>query len=360
MGRLSFRKVFYHLDHLEQYIRSGDCYPVHMIVGLTNLCNHSCIWCYGYDSISTHYNDNAFASSKMVLDTLRQAAQCGLRSVSLVGTGEPTLHPEYGRIAAGIKDAGVDIGVFTNGSRIDERMADVMIATHTFVRLSCSACNREQHNQLHHGGKQTDDFDRIVGNMERLIAKRGQNKFPTIGVQFLVSHRNWESLADACLFWKERGVDYIALKPVYQNPAIDKHEKNEAPVDQVLALLDRAKQLETPDFSVYTKKTQFNRVLAQSDKTRGYTRCHGQAFTTFLDPDGKFYICGNMHGKMAYCVGSIPEQGSFRGVWEGDRRKEKIKTLDLCNCPTGCRMDPLNLIIEDLLHPNPEDHPNFL
>ena len=359
MDRLSFEKVYYHLDHLHDYIRTGDTYPVHMIVGLTNICNHACIFCYGYDTISARYNENAFAPMDMIVGTIKEAAQLGLRSVSLVGTGEPTLHPKFVEIVRGIKSAGVDVGLFTNGSLIDEDKVQAITDTHTFLRLSCSAADREEHNRIHHAGRPVNDFDRIVENIRSLLNRRGGKPFPTIGVQFVVIHHNWQSLLRACRFWKDVGVDYYAIKPAYKNPKTPEHEENEAPLGKVIELMKEAKELEDDNFTVYAKYEQFSKVLGVKGY-HGYDKCHGQAFVTFLDPDGKLYVCGNMHGKEEYCLGNVRESGSFEAVWNGERRKQLLRDLDVSTCPVGCRMDPLNLIIEDLMNPDPQIHPSFL
>jgi len=360
MNRLSFEKIFYHLGHLCHYIKQGDCYPVHMTVGLTNRCNHACIWCYGHDTISEHYNDNDFAPLNMILDTIQEATQVGLRSVTLVGTGEPTLHPRFVEIVRGIKSTGVDIGLFTNGSLLDKQKIDDIIDTHTFIRLSCSAADRDEHDRIHHAGRAGNDFDRIVNNIKSLLLKRGEKPFPTIGVQFLVSHHNWHSLLPACRLWKDLGVDYYALKPVYKNPNITEHEENEIPLKKAFALMRETEKLEDETFKVYAKYEQFNRLLNAKDHNRSYDKCHGQAFETFFDPDGKFYICGNMHGKEEFSIGNVMERGSFKAVWNGQRRKQVLRNLNVNNCPPECRMDPLNRIVEDLNNPDPEIHPNFL
>ena len=364
MERLSFEKVFYHVDHLNDYINKGDCYPVHMIAGLANRCNHACIWCYAHDTISTRYNDNNFAPAEMIVNTINEAAQLGLRSVTLVGTGEPTLHPEFIEIIKGIKSSGVDIGIFTNGSLINEQMAEVIVNTHTFLRLSCSGYGLEEHNKIHHAGRPVNDFDRIVDNMmcllNKRVNKRGGQLFPTIGVQFSVNHHNYKSLLPACRFWKDVGVDYYALKPVYKNRNVPEHEDNEVPFDEVIELMKEAELLEDNRFKVYAKHEQFKKVLNNKNTHRGYEECHGQAFTTFLDPDGTLYICGNMHGQEKFSIGNVMKSGSFKAVWEGEVRRLLLRNLDVSKCPIGCRMDPLNLIIEDLTKPAQEIHPNFL
>ncbi|MBF0398971.1 MAG: radical SAM protein [Desulfobacterales bacterium] len=360
MNRLSFEKVFYHTDHLYHYLKYGDCYPVHMIIGLTNCCNHSCIWCYGYQTIASHFNNNQFVPAELITKTVHEAVQLGLRSLSLVGTGEPTLHPQFDKIIRELKKIGVDIGLFTNGSLIDNYKTDAIIDTHTFIRLSCSAANIDEHNFIHHAGRKGNDFNKIVHNIENIIQKRKDKRFPTIGVQFSVNQHNWHSILTACKLWKEVGVDYFSLKPVYKHPNVSEHEENYAPYEKVKESMELARALEDKKFKVYAKYEQFDKVINHSPKSRGYDKCHGQSFCTFLDPDGSLFICGNLHGIKEFIVGNVIESGSFKSAWNGDRRKQILNILDVSKCPKGCRMDPLNLIIEDLIKPDPDIHPNFL
>lgn len=364
MERTSFQKVFYHGGRLNDYIQRGDTYPTHMIVGLTNRCNHACIWCYAADSISSHYNDNDFAPVDMVVQTISEAAALGLKAITFVGTGEPTLHPKFDVIARAIHDAGLEIGLFTNGALLREgKKMEAVLDTHTFVRFSVSGADREQHNFIHHAGRPTNDFDLIVKHVEQILANRKSkgSRFPTVGVQFSVNQHDWKSVTRACALWREKGVDYFAIKPVYRNENVAEHEVNDAPYELVVEEMKKCKAMETPSFVVYAKFEQFNRLLATDPNAyRGYKYCHGQAFTTFFDPDGKLYICGNLHGQQKYSIGNVLEQGSFKAVWDGPIRRELLATLDVSKCPIGCRMDPLNLIIEDLFNPDPETHPNFL
>ncbi|MEW6235201.1 MAG: radical SAM protein [Candidatus Omnitrophota bacterium] len=361
MHRLSFDKVYYHWDHLYPYLKTGDCYPIHMIVGLTNLCNHACIWCYAYDAISSHYNENNFASKDMIVNLVEEAARLGLKAITLVGTGEPTMHPHFVEIVKGIKNAGVDLGLFTNGSLLKGDKLQAILDTHTFMRVSVSAATAEEHNHIHHSGRQINDFDKIVENVKTALNKRNSHSFPTVGVQFSVNHHNWKSLLSACSLWKEIGVDYFEIKPVYKNQNVEEHEENLIPLDEVLELMKETQKLEAEGFAVYAKYAQFNKVVgAPAKNNRGYQKCHGQSFSTFFDPDGNLYICGNLHGQERFCIGNILKEGSFEAVWNGKQRKELLENLDVNQCPIGCRLDPLNLIIEDMINPDAKIHPNFV
>jgi GTP 3',8-cyclase len=357
--RLGFEKVYHHIDALHQYAKTGDTWPIHMIVGLTNLCNHNCIFCYAYNSISGKYNENDFVPAEKLISALREASEMGLRSVTLVGTGEPMLHREYVHIIRSMKEMGLDIGTFTNGALLDGDRANAVLDTHTFVRLSCSGSDQDEHNLIHHAGKSRNDFDDIVKKIQALLRRRDAAKKPTIGVQFCANQHNWMSIVKACSFWREIGVDYFSIKPVAKHPLIDEHEENVAPRDPVNELMREAVTMSNDNFAVYAKFEKFGQILTQ-EKDRCYNKCHGQAFSSYLDSDGKVYICGNMHSQEDFCVGNVFEEGSFKAVWGGERRKRQVEQIDVHSCPVGCKLDPLNTIVEKTLEPDPDDHPNFL
>lgn len=85
----------------------------HPSILLTKRCNYDCVFCGRHDPQAT-----AFAS---VEDVLRQAvdlAAKGARTLTLTG-GEPTLHPEFPRLLAELRDAtGLPLRVETNGSAL--------------------------------------------------------------------------------------------------------------------------------------------------------------------------------------------------------------------------------------------------
>ena len=51
MQRLSFEKIFYHKEHLNEVLSgSTEVFPIHVELGLTNFCNHNCEFCYAAGS----------------------------------------------------------------------------------------------------------------------------------------------------------------------------------------------------------------------------------------------------------------------------------------------------------------------
>jgi len=357
MNRLSFQKVFYHIDQLYDFYKNEDTYPVHLTIGLTSFCNHKCLFCYAdYETSNPHKNFTI--DSDRLLRIIQEAYQCGLKSISLVGTGEPLLHSEIVKIIRGIRTTGIDLAIYTNGvmlKRMD--ILDAVLDCCTWIRISINAANADEHEKVH---QVQGDFDLIVENIFRMVKlrnKRGQT-FPTIGCQFVAYEDNFKSIFDAAKLWKKIGVDYFAIKPMYRQ------EKNAyKPMiienySSAEALMRKTTELTDDRYHVYAKFDQFKEVLFQ-DKNRGYDKCYGHAFTSAILADGHFYLCGNLHSEDQYSFGCI-YKNNFMEIWQSEKRKQVVEAINLKNCPVRCRNHPLNLILWDLKHPDPAIHPNFL
>lgn len=355
--RLGFEKVFYHIDQLYDFYKRNDNYPVHMTVGLTTYCNHRCVFCYG-DYETANPKVNIKADTDKFLEFFKEAREEGLKSISLVGTGEPLLHKDAARIIRGIKEIGIDIALYTNGVMVRDEIRDAILDCCTWVRLSCNAKNTEEHDRIH---ATKNDFDKIVANFKELVSLRGKQgkQFPTIGCQFVALQENYHSIIDAAKLWKEAGLDYFAIKPVYKQEKNIRQSEYIEDYGSAKEIMQKTMALEDQNFKVYAKFEQFEKVLSDDYRKR-YGKCYGHAFSTALLADGDLYLCGNLHSEERYSFGNIYRDGGFREIWSSEKRKEVIQSINFRECPMRCRNDLLNEILWDLKHPDQQIHPNFL
>ncbi len=355
--RLGFEKVFYHIDQLNDFYKKNDNYPVHMTVGLTTYCNHRCVFCYG-DYETADPKKNVRADTDKFLQFFKEAHDAGLKSISLVGTGEPLLHIDAANIIRGIKDIGIDVALYTNGVMVRDEIRDAILDCCTWVRLSCNAKDTEEHNRIH---DTNNDFDKIVTNFTELVSLRDSSgkQFPTIGCQFVALQDNYRSISDAAKLWKEAGLDYFAIKPVYKQEKNLRQSEYIEDYGAAKEIMLKTLELEDDNFKVYAKFEQFEKVLSV-DYQKRYGRCYGHAFSTCLLADGNLYLCGNLHSEERYSFGNIYRDGGFSEIWHSDKRKKVIQAIDFGECPKRCRNDLLNEILWDLKHPDQQIHPNFL
>lgn len=356
MERLGAEKIIYNADRLLQIKEKGDTFPVHIQIGLTEYCCHKCIFCHT-EFATADTTKNATMDREVLIQFLKEAAQCGTKAVTLVGSGEPLLHPQIVEILYDIKNIGLNIGIFTNGSRVNDVLRKAILDTCTFVRFSVNASNREEHEKVH---QVKDDFDNIVNNIRMLVEERKmrKQKLPTLGTQLVFYEDNYRTMVDAAKLWKKVGVDYFEIKPVIAGEGNSVNVKIFPAKDtqHVLQLMNQAKELEDETFQVYTKYGQYQASI--TDEKRCYGRCYAQSIQSNLWADGNLFLCAN-HESEEDVLGNIYHE-SFREIWLGERRKSILKNLRVSQCPKGCIGHALNEFIWDYMYPDEEIHPNFV
>lgn len=356
MERLGAEKVIYNADRLVDIKEKGDTYPVHMSIGLTDYCCHKCIFCNSEFATADISRIHA-VDKEVLLKFLQEAKDVGLKAVTICGSGEPLIYPNIEDLLYKLHDMGLEIGIFTNASRMNSCIRKALLDTCTFVRCSVNASNAEEHEMVH---QVKDDFDNVVGNIRKLVLERKKLKkeLPTIGSQFVFYDHNYHSIYAATKLWKEIGVDYFEIKPLIEGEGSSVNisvfpAKN---TTKVLKEMKRAKALECESFQVYTKYSQYLNTLAENN--RKYKACYGHMLSANLWSDGNVFICSN-HEHEADIIGNI-YKNTFLEIWNGEKRKNRIQQIQLKQCPRGCRCDDLNTVIWDYLHPNQLIHPNFI
>ncbi|MCH7840780.1 MAG: radical SAM protein, partial [Planctomycetes bacterium] len=324
IDRLSFKNIFYHVDKLHEYLSTGDAYPLHILIGLTDYCNHSCRWC--YTAYSTHDNvvmepdgslvpvaktrDDLILDPDVLLRFLREAREKGLRGASLVGSGEPLLHPQSAEIMHELGKMEIDFGIFTNGNVIKDPQFDALLKYASYVRFSLDAADAEAYSRLHGKGA---NFERTLANLKRLIDERGvqSNRLPTIGAQYVTSQLNADGMVPFARLMREIGVDYVSYKPMYDNVMNPDRAHNTMSVEEVYSLLREVKKLETSTFEVYDKDGEQFKEAWGPRRTNGavyYQKCMSHQFSCALYAQGDIYVCVNLAGRKEFVLGNIYEQ----------------------------------------------------
>ena len=109
-------KLYWHSDRVKDCLNGKRIPPIHIDVGLSKSCNIRCQYCFGVLQ-GNFYKKTAkiYFPRDPLLRYMRDAGKIGVRSMALVGEGEPLLNPHvYEAIIEGSK-AGVDVALGTNG-----------------------------------------------------------------------------------------------------------------------------------------------------------------------------------------------------------------------------------------------------
>jgi wyosine [tRNA(Phe)-imidazoG37] synthetase (radical SAM superfamily) len=353
---------------LEQEI--PDFAPVSINLDITTACNFACDHCVDMEILNTGIR----YEHDRLMDSLRLMADKGLKSVIVIGGGEPTVYPKFVESVLFMKELGLQVSVVSNGSGM-KKVAQVADALEEgdWVRLSLDSASEDVFQRMHKP-KKPITLNEICEGARCLPARRWK-----LGYSFIVTWagafindativENIHEMVDGARRAREYGFDYIAFKPFltrapYNNAEIvDLNEGDDGFDDirkRIRAAVEEAKKLETESFRIYETT---NLKVLENRSAESYMRqphhCHMQFFRQVLSPLG-MYNCPVYRNQPHGCVGpkdayaTSDEYDATRGRTAG-----LIQSFDAhheCREVT-CLYNHVNWWIEDLVrHPEKLD-----
>ncbi len=342
--------------------------PISINLDLTTACNYLCDHCVDYDILNTgiRHDDEALKNSLALM------ADKGLRSVILIGGGEPTVYPKFEEIVHFLKDRAVQTAVVTNGSG----NAKILSVAHRFderdwVRLSLDSGNDATFQAMHKPKKKIT-LDQIC---DRIPLIKEKNPRLRIGFSFIITWKgatannfaiveNIGEIVEAAERARRYQFDYISFKPFLERAPennaevvgiTDAAREFDETIRRIRREVDRAKSLETPGFRV-VESTNL-RVLENrtyKEFTRQPKTCHFQFFRQVLSPLGIYNCPVYRHVPQA----KMGEKGGYAtpADYAGTRARvaELIRGFNATSeCKeVTCLYNPANWWLEDLIeHP---------
>ncbi len=151
-------------------------FPDIIDVELTNTCNFRCAFCpTGNLSLQRPGGFMAFETFEKIVE---QCAPHGT-GIRFIQWGEPLLHPQFFRFLRHAHDALLPTHLNTNGSKIDDAAAQMLISMGLdSIKFSFQGANKESYAEM----RQVDFFDQLREVIRRFHMRRGSSSKPFIAV----------------------------------------------------------------------------------------------------------------------------------------------------------------------------------
>lgn len=348
--RMDSHKLIYHPDIVARWLKGENIYPIELEIGLTNACNHRCIFCAvdytGYQPVKL--------DGRLLIDNLKELAPKGLKSIIYAGEGEPLVHTDAPDIINKTKELGIDAALSTNGVLLTPDVSKECLKSLTWIRFSTAAITDSTYDKIQRG--KPGDLSKVLFNMQEAVkVKREQKLNTTLGVQLLLLPDNKNEIVQMGKELKKIGVDYFTIKPFSQHP--QSQQILQVDYSEMLELEKEVKELQTEDYRIYFRAHSMKKL----EHKRCYQHCWALPFMVYMDAKGNLWPCIVFMGKEELKYGNINEN-SFVEIWEGNHRKKIIDyfmNMDLeKNCRELCRLDEMNRYLDELKHPG--EHVNFI
>src|SRR5687767_13833288 len=191
--------------------------PISINLDITTACNYACDHCVDKEIL----NQPIKYDHQRLLDSLRVMTERGLKSVIVIGGGEPTVYPKFGETVRYMKSLGLRVSVVSNGSgqKKIEEIADCL-GREDWVRLSLDSATDPTFTAMHKP-KRPITLDEICEPVRRIKTINPGFQF---GYSFIITWRgatinatniveNLHEMVAGAERAKRFGFDYISFKP---------------------------------------------------------------------------------------------------------------------------------------------------
>lgn len=362
---LDGHKLLWHRDRVEAWLKGERIAPITIDCALTRACNYKCIYCYSV----LQENVAKPLTKDVIYRFLDDAAEIGVKAISLVSDGESTCSPHFYDAVLHGKQNGLDMAVGTHGILLKEEKLEELLPALTYLRFNISAAQPERYAHIH--GCKEEDFEKLITIVKKCVEiKKKNNLSVTLGLQMVLMPDFADQIIPLARLGKELGVDYLVIKHCsddeYASLGIDYSKYSE-----LEGVLKEAEKLSTEDYLV---KVKWSKILSGRD--RSYIQCYGPPFIMQLSGSGLVAPCGMLFNERykKFHIGNIAET-PFKDLWKSDRYWEVVDLIASkkfnarTDCGCLCLQHKVNEFLWDLkegkavLAPPeglPPDHINFI
>ena len=309
---------------LNRYLGRPPRYLPVLLLFVTERCNLRCRSCGVCDMAALSSGKDMLTTQqwKTVLKTA--AEKLGTSLVSITG-GEPLLRTDIYEIIRFAADAGMSVHICTNGVLIDgERVARLRDSGVSTVSISLESPEQEIHDYLR--GKNT--FPAVIDAITML--REGAPKI-RIGINYLITRRNYHNMADMVAFAESLGVHQLKFAPIHTN-LLHRHKEKDA----YDALLFREEDLESLErevarareacvkSSLLTTSSDFFSGVTQFYRTPKKFRCYAGYALCAVSASGNVSPCCDMDSEF-----NVTQQ-SLDAIWRDPNFHKLRKKVHHC------------------------------
>lgn len=340
-------KALYHTDKIKALQQGKMIAPTEIQLDLEAWCNDNCSFCSyrkedGYNNSmlpligakpGEEYHEEkpigkpseaSRMPSTFAESIPKQMVEAGIKAVEITGGGEPTLWPAFDTLLENLGIAEREIGLVTNGSRLDDKRIALICKYCTWVRISMDSSNAATHQLIHRTANY--DFERRLENIKKIATNKRSDL--VLGISFIVTPDNYNDIEQSArLYALIPGVNHIRFSWMYDREG--KSGLTELQIDVTRNLLDILQdELNRDDFKIFYES---DRIDLYSRPNTDFKTCYFQRFVWAIGADCNVYPCCIMKYHPDYANGNLKEKTLLELIQDMNV-KAKMDKLDVNAC----------------------------
>ncbi len=322
--QLDSTKIGWYQDRVKAWQRGEKIAPITMDVAFTRKCQSACNFCYA----SLQSSDGGEITKKHAFEFLEDAAELGVKGISLISDGESTNVPYYAESIKYGASLGIQIGISSNGVLLTRDVLEEILPSLTYLRFNFSGGERKRYAEIM--GMKQIWFDKIIDHIKAAMEiKKRDNLETNINMQFVVMPRDADQILPFARLAKQVGNTVPGNGGFY---GIMKHCADSA--DNALGVDYRQYNSLFPLFEEAEAMSDENCRIAvkwsriQDEGKRDYQRCYGPPFILQMSGNGLIAPCGQKFNEKyaKFHIGNITKN-RFRDIFHSERYHDVLSYL---------------------------------
>ena len=178
-------------------------YPRRLVFELTNACNLNCVMCgrNAADFKLTVFDMDVFRSFEPIMDTIEE--------VTLMGWGEPTIHPNFIEMLEIINKHNARKYFCTNGMNLKKIHKAIFDNKVDVFAVSLDGANDETNGRIRRGSK----IDVITEDLKAIVKEKNERglSYPYINFVFCAMKSNFKEIPDMVRLAAEIGIQEVKV-----------------------------------------------------------------------------------------------------------------------------------------------------
>jgi len=317
--QLDGTKISWYRERVEAWKRGEKIAPITMDVAWTRQCNAACVFCAAQFQASDAPPGRI--TKDIAFNFLSDAAQIGVKGVSLISDGESSVVPWYTESIEHGAKVGLKIGLGTNGVRLKKPLLERVLPNISYLRFNISGGERKRYSEIM--GLKGRDYDQVVENIKDAVEiQRRDNLSLNINMQMVTMPDMEDQIIPLTKLSKEMGVNYV----IFKHCADDRYGTIGIDYTKYKDLYNtfmEAESYATPEFRVAIKWSRLS-----NDGKRDYERCYGPPFLLQMSGNGTIAPCGQFfqESMRKFHIGSILTD-RFIDIYQSERYWDIVRYL---------------------------------
>lgn len=308
--------------------------PRYVKFHINSRCNFNCLFCWYHSKLVKNHHEKRDWSFEKFKELIDDCCAMGVEAISILGEGEPFLHPRISDMIDYIKKRNMCITIDTNCSFDTSKLKKILDID--LLRINISAATPEKHRKIQFQ-KSDSMFYRVLKNIRHIseVKKKLKLEKPVLHIVYIINKYNFEDIEKMLELCSNFDIEYIEFKLMQASSYTKSIILSKRNISKLKHIIKTALKKENIKFKTnlndlyniinrsdflreIVSLKDYNRILYFTAPPSPNMRCYAGWYYIHIDMAGNVFSCCN---HQQFLIGNIYKD-RLKNIWDSKKFHE--------------------------------------